>query len=72
VVLDLDDATAPSAEWAAAFAAETAWLEPLRRDLDAGATPYDEVLAESLTHGGYRVRVFRVDGRSIPASNRGG
>ncbi|HEX2465409.1 MAG TPA: hypothetical protein VHR17_12370, partial [Thermoanaerobaculia bacterium] len=72
VLLDLDDATAPSAEWAAAFAAETAWLEPLRRDLDAGATPYDEVLAESLTHGGYRVRVFRVDGRSIPASNRGG
>ena len=59
VLLDLDAATAPSAEWASAFAAEIAWLEPLRRDLDAGATPYLAVPAESFTDAGYRVRVYR-------------
>ena len=72
VLLDLDAATAPSAEWASAFAAETAWLEPLRRDLDTGATPYLAVPAESFTHAGYRLRVFRVDRRSSPVSRPAG
>ncbi len=72
VLLDLDAATAPSAEWASAFAAETAWLEPLRRDLDTGATPYLAVPAENFTNAGYRVRVYRIDRRSSPVSRRAG
>ena len=72
VLLDLDEATAPSAAWASTFTAETAWLESLRRELDAGATPFVEAMAERITLAGYRVRVFRADGRPTPASSRGG
>jgi hypothetical protein len=58
VMLEVDPPTAPSPEWAAAFAAETAWLEPVRRALDGGSAPYALASDEGFTGAGYRVRVF--------------
>jgi hypothetical protein len=59
VILDADAATAPSPEWAAAFAAETEWLAPVRRELESGAAGYFLVSVRSFTAPGYAVRVYR-------------
>jgi hypothetical protein len=59
VLLEVDTATAPSPEWAAAFASEIAWLEPVRRELEQDALPYVAAPEESFAAPGYTVRLFR-------------
>ena len=57
-LLELDEAGAPSLEWAAAFRAETAWLEPVRAALASGALSYVESGQEVFPGTGYRLRVY--------------
>jgi hypothetical protein len=59
VMLNLDATTAPSPEWSAAFVAETEWLSPVRRELEAGAGGYFDARVRSFAAPGYAVRVYR-------------
>ena len=59
VILDVDARTAPSPEWATAFATETEWLAPVRRELESGAAGYFPVRVRSFSAPGYRVGVYR-------------
>jgi hypothetical protein len=68
VVLDVDRGTAPSPEWAAAYASEIAWLESVSVELETGTTPYGAAV-ESFRGAGYRVRVYRLARVPTPASS---
>jgi hypothetical protein len=72
IFLEHDPIRAPSPEWAAAYVAETAWLQPLRRDLDDGLTPYRLAHTEDFTEAGYRIRVYRIASDVSPASSPAG
>jgi hypothetical protein len=66
--IELDAASAPSPEWAAAYAAETAWLDPLRASLTEGALPFALAAEEPFAATGYRLRVFRLVSPGSPAT----
>jgi hypothetical protein len=58
VLLALAPADGPSPEWAAAFLAETSWLEPVRRSLEESVLPYRSTAAERIPGTGYELLVF--------------
>ncbi|HVR30464.1 MAG TPA: hypothetical protein VMS86_13135, partial [Thermoanaerobaculia bacterium] len=70
VLVELASGDGRSLEWETAFATETAWLEPVRRDLAAGVLPYVPSGDERFPGTGYRLRIYRLE-RAPPPSSGG-
>jgi hypothetical protein len=70
ISIELDaSAPPPSPEWAAAYAAETAWLEPVRAALAAGGSGYALGSEERFPGTGYRLRMYRAIAISRPPAS---